>query len=54
MEEHHWFKTKTTALKELWKKRLISFEQLYSMYQQAQEEVNHKWEDREIEEILTT
>ncbi len=54
MKEHNWFKIKTTALKELWKKRMISFEQLYFLYQRAQEEVDHRWEDREIEEILTT
>ena len=48
-----WFKYKMKDLKQLWKEERISWEQLYSLYQQAQEEMNYKWQDVEIEEILS-
>ena len=51
--QHHWFKVKMKDLKKLWKEKKISWLQLSRLYQQAQDEMNYKWEDRAIEDILT-
>jgi hypothetical protein len=47
------FKCKMKDLKKLWEQEKITWDQLYSLYQQAQEGMNYKWQDVEIEDILS-
>jgi hypothetical protein len=51
--QHICFKEKSAILLDLWKKDRITWEQLYELYQLAQEEMDYYWQNVEIEEILT-